>query len=109
MLTLEQAQNLRSLTANDVVSVYSGKPGCACGCNGNYRYAAKYAAEAGKDRGYVVDADEVNDKQVRRVLKLLQTADLGDSTWLTSKDGEWYSVTLNGRVYTVYTTAYVRN
>lgn len=103
MLTLEQAQNLRSLTAEDVMSVYSGKPGCACGCNGNYRYNSAHQALGTAHRGYAVDAEDVNDKQVRRVLKLVQTADLGDSSWMASKDGDWYSVTLGGRVYTVYT------
>jgi hypothetical protein len=57
-----------------IQSVYSGKPGCCCGCRGKHYYASnvKTRASAGKARGYEVKDDEVSDGQVTRVVKLLE-------------------------------------
>ncbi len=64
---------LAKVTIEQVMSVYSGKAGrCYCGCSGNHRYASKHVAAASKDRGYAVDADEVNDRQVKRVLGIVK-------------------------------------
>jgi hypothetical protein len=100
MLTLAQVQTLAMLTVSDVLHVYSGKPGkCACGCSGNHRYASAFRAEASKRRGYEVSDDEVNDRQVAKVLKLVQGAaaetssDAGDS---------YFSAVVDGRLYVVY-------
>lgn len=56
-----------SIQQDDVLSVYSGKPGCACGCRGKYSYASKLVAEASKNRGYKVTPDEVSDKNIKRM------------------------------------------
>ena len=42
-----------------VMKVYSGKPGCMCGCNGHYRVASAHAKAAG------YDADDVSDRSVK--------------------------------------------
>ena len=64
---------LASVTLDQVMSVYSGKAGrCYCGCSGSHRYASKHREIAGKDRGYGVKDDEVNDRQVRRVLRIVK-------------------------------------
>jgi hypothetical protein len=66
---------LAALTPSDVRSVYSGKDGaCCCGCKGNHRYNSQHVAAASKDRGYEVGPDEVNDRQVAKVLKIVQAA-----------------------------------
>lgn len=55
------------------MSVYSGKAGkCYCGCSGNHRYASKHVEAAGKDRGYAIGKEEVNDRQVKKVLGIVQ-------------------------------------
>lgn len=86
----------------DVKSVYSGKDGhCCCGCSGNHRYASAHAARAGKERGYAIDAHEINDKQVRRVFHILKehSADAEYSTFVGSAHA---SVVIGARLYIVY-------
>lgn len=50
-----------------VTAVYTGRPGCACGCRGKYRYASAHASKAGQRRGYAVSADEISDRSVKLV------------------------------------------
>lgn len=63
---------IAAITVADVSSVYSGKPGCCCGCKGNHRYNSAHVASASKNRGYAVTPDEVNDRQVKKVLGVIQ-------------------------------------
>src|SRR5208282_3692776 len=63
---------IASIKVSDVSSVYSGKPGCCCGCNGNHRYNSQHVESASKNRGYAVTPDEVNDRQVKKILAILQ-------------------------------------
>lgn len=59
-LTPEQALNLLKLVKPEqVMWTYTGKPGCACGCNGKYRYQEQYRAAATENRGYPVTVDEL--------------------------------------------------
>lgn len=91
------------LQPEDIQCAYSGKPGCACGCNGKYYYAKKFQAEAGKRRGYPVTKNEVNDTQIVRILNVIKenaaAAEVGSS---------YISVTVGNRVYTVYPNAWSR-
>lgn len=105
-LTAEQKRFLDSLTEQSVPIVYTGKPGCACGCRGTYRYRGATAKQAGRDRGYAVEPEEVNDVQVRRVLRELQTAPV-DGDWVVGDDLEFFSLTVGNRVRTLYTTRYL--
>ena len=59
---------LEDLTLDMIVSAYSGRKGCACGCRGKWRYTSAHQAEGGRARGYPVDPDEVSDRGVARVL-----------------------------------------
>src|SRR5208282_2899370 len=63
---------IASIKVSDVSSVYSGKPGCCCGCNGNHRYNSQHVESASKNRGYAVTPDEVNDRQVVKVIGIIQ-------------------------------------
>jgi hypothetical protein len=64
---------LESVTLDQVMSVYSGKKGkCYCGCSGNHRYASAHREIAGQNRGYPISDDEVNDRQVKRVLGIVK-------------------------------------
>ena len=60
------------INVDRVMQVYSGKPGCMCGCNGTYRVATQHLRAADDDRGYAHDPEDVNDRQVRRVVKILE-------------------------------------
>jgi hypothetical protein len=64
---------LAAVTLEQVMGVYSGRAGkCYCGCSGNHRYASAHLAAATKDRGYEIAKEEVNDRQVKKVLKIVQ-------------------------------------
>jgi hypothetical protein len=69
-------KKLQDLTVEDVLSVYSGKAGhCCCGCVGKHRYNSAFLDEAGKNRGYAVASDEVDDKKVLKVLRLIKSGE----------------------------------
>lgn len=54
---------------NKVQSVYSGKNGrCCCGCAGKHTYASKYKKVGSRDRGYVVQPEEVSDRTVKLIV-----------------------------------------
>lgn len=84
-----------AFTIDTVESVYSGRPGCMCGCRGNHRYASMRAAAASERRGCDVD---VNDAQVKRVLKILRDVPATDLEF-----GDRYvAAKINGRTYVAY-------
>ena len=89
---------LKNLTANDILTAYSGKhEGCRCGCLGEYYVTVANRAAADADRGYAHDDDDVSDKQVTRILRKVQNGNVDSIT------PEYANVTLEtGRVYTVY-------
>lgn len=60
---------LQDLTQADVLSVYSGRPGCCCGCRGKHSYASATRDEASAERGYAVADDEVSDRSVATILR----------------------------------------
>lgn len=59
------------LDKSKVRSVYSGRPGCCCGCKGNHRYASAFRKASGKARGYPVLDDEVSDRSVSIIVNKL--------------------------------------
>jgi hypothetical protein len=64
-----------SLQVSNLLSAYRGTPDrCMCGCAGKYFYVAANARKASKDRGYKVDADEINDAAAARILSKVQKA-----------------------------------
>lgn len=66
-------KNILEVSKADVMEVYSGRPGCACGCQGKYSVNPAHKALADAKRGYVLD-DNINMAQVSRVLKIVQEA-----------------------------------
>lgn len=87
---------LNKIKVDKVMQVYSGRPGCMCGCRGNYRVASKYVAEANKNCGYDI-SDCVNDVQVRRVVKIIEANAAAAEVY-----PECVCVEVNGRVYAAY-------
>ena len=97
-LTPTELEHLLSLMPADVMSVYSGKAHrCCCGCSGNHRYAAAHRNVASKHRGYTVEDKEVNDVQVRRVLRILQK-----NAGTAHGGGGHFAVVIGERLYVVY-------
>ena len=98
-----------ALTTDKVMSVYNGKAHkCCCGCAGTHSYNSKHVVAASANRGYLVDAEECNDKEIGRILKLVQAA-AGEAA-ANQVDGEendfgtseLYFITRGKREYIVY-------
>lgn len=85
----------------DIRNVYSGRhEGCRCGCNGKYSYASKFVTEGSKARGYAVDQEDVNDRMVAKVVRIINER-LNDEA--TIIDDDYVDVTMeNGHIYTAY-------
>ena len=71
-----QAVGIAELKVENVFKVYSGKPGCGCGCRGKYYVNPAHREFADKERGYAYDDDEVTITQVQRILHEMQAAEL---------------------------------
>lgn len=98
----EQTAAIKAIKLRQVIGVYSGKDGrCCCGCSGNHRYPSKYVRRAERNRGYAISPDEINDKQVARVLRLIQenahAAEYSDGIISTLA-----SIVIGTRVYIAY-------
>jgi hypothetical protein len=102
MLTTIQTANLSTLTPANVRSVYSGRHGCACGCRGKHSVNPAHRAEAERVQGYVVADSECSEREVRRVLALVQAP---GASVEACDDGEWFSVETETRLYIVYLCA----
>jgi hypothetical protein len=87
------------------MSVYSGKIGCCCGCNGKHSYNSKHIDAASAYRGYKVEPNEVNDKQITRVLNLLR-ANVSKVEFYDGSSGfcSHFSFQTETRSYVVYMT-----
>lgn len=59
---------LDGIRAQDIVSAYSGHPGCACGCQGRYWYTPGHVAWAGDNRGFPIQPHEVGTRRVATIL-----------------------------------------
>lgn len=113
---------VQSLTVADILKSYSGKPGCACGCNGNYRVTPESRKEADEDRGYAHDDEDVNTRSVLQVLRKVQAHEAEAGSRIASNKGEWgkkvevaddlqyvHAQVSERRVYTVYLTSAARH
>lgn len=88
----------KKIEVKDVMSVYSGKEGCACGCNGKYFTAKAHQAVASKDRGYEVTDDEISDSMIKKVTNLMNNTPDNQ----VEKNSDWFSMMVGQRVYTLY-------
>jgi hypothetical protein len=109
-------ERLAKTEPSTVASYYTGRPGCACGCRGTYRYSEDHREMSGERRGYSVSDDEVvKPASVKRLLtmmrKRLEDEDVevvafdeftpfgGGSAWWVELNN--HSVENGERVYTV--------
>jgi hypothetical protein len=84
-----------ALTPEDVARVYSGKPGCGCGCRGQYRANPAHAKAD----------DVVNMVQVRKVLaKVQDAARAGEAGFTGDVAGGIFAFETETRYLWVYTT-----
>jgi len=107
MLDVLQAEALRnakpsSATAHSyngkgIVSVYSGKPGCACGCKGRHYYSTQHRVAEGAARGYPVSDAEVSDVMVTRIIKKLVK-----HRAFVEEGSSHFALEVGGRLYIAY-------
>lgn len=89
--------DLATLTEDKILSVYSGKPGCMCGCRGKHYYNPTHREEASKKRGYAVEDGEISPRMIKRVLGILQK-----TSSQVEYGARWISSDVGGRRYVIY-------
>ena len=87
----------------EVSSVYSGKRGrCCCGCAGKHTYSEQHQSWAGKNRGYKVSDEEVNDRVVTMMVnKVDRFVRSGQAEDVTMSDSH-FGVDVGNRTYVLY-------
>lgn len=89
----------------DVMSVYSGKAGhCCCGCSGKHTYRSETREQAGKNRGYAIGDDEVNDSSVKRILSTMNQLIASNKPCEIDMPSDWghIAITFGSRLYVAY-------
>lgn len=97
-MAVKTKEDFLKTSVEDVLSVYSGKDGkCCCGCSGKHTYGTHRLQEVAKSRGYSISDDEVNDREVKRILNIVRKSD--DSFSIGSNH---VSCVVGKRLYIVY-------
>ena len=89
--------NTAEITPSKVMSVYSGRNfKCCCGCSGKHYTNSEYVEMRSRDRGYLVEPNEVNDRMVKRVITIIKQAKVVEKN-------DFYVATVVGqRLYIAY-------
>ena len=95
--------NKITIKPEKVTKVYSGRPGCMCGCRGIYRYPKTATLESIKKYiGYQPDPKTINDHFVKSViLTVSKSLEEGICKNVSSSKDHLY-VEINGRAYCIY-------
>lgn len=93
---------MEKFNADNVLSVYSGRQGCACGCRGKYTYNPAFLSEASKDRGYPITEDDNQNPRSLRAIVAIFNAHLADVK--TDSPSEFY-MEIGERLYMLQTVA----
>lgn len=111
--TFEKPALLEALQVSNVLTSYTGKTGCMCGCNGNYYVTAESRSAAEKDRGYAHDDKDVSPKAVARAVNGLRMfigsksdeelqAAIDSGVLCIAADMQYIGTEINGRNRFVY-------
>lgn len=88
----------KPIAVENILKAYSGKPGaCCCGCSGKYSYASANRTLGGEDRGYALENEDINDKELARIVRKLN----GYLDQVEEAD-TYYALTLGKRLYIAY-------
>jgi hypothetical protein len=85
------------ININSIMSVYSGRPGCACGCRGKHTYKPELKEVAGENRGYPVHDDECSSRTVKMIVNKMNTLNPN-----LEQEHNHYSIELPNRLYIAY-------
>ena len=81
-----------------VVKAYSGKPGCCCGCNGDYHYTT-----LGVKTGTFARTPDVNDQTARKIVdKINSLLRSGKGEVDIDPTGDYVAVSLKTKIYIAY-------
>jgi len=96
--TIKETTKEINFSPDDVICAYIGKPhACMCGCSGDYYYTSMNAERGGKERGYKVEPDEINDDKVNKILKVFEAGGR-----IENLDDYIFTLIRNERQYTIY-------
>lgn len=95
-------RRIATTTPDQLMSVYSGKRGCACGCIGKHTYRVSAQAAGTKHRGFDVDENECSDAVVARHLKTMQRLATQPGVTVDDGDGTHFAVQTETRLYIAY-------
>lgn len=93
--------NINTLTINDIRQIYSGKPGCCCGCLGTHSYNEIHLKESSERRGYEISsatAKIATNRSLNRMLNLFKKNSDKIVVDITSN----ISFETNTRLYVIY-------
>lgn len=92
-----------SVALEEIASVYSGRAGaCCCGCAGTYRYPSTTKPEEfKKSHGYDLSKENINDVQVKRIMKLINLA-LANNDCGIDDGGSYIALETEKRLYIIY-------
>jgi hypothetical protein len=105
--------DINMVTTKDILRVYSGRPGCGCGCRGSYRYNPEHAKEAFENRKAIPKPSDFNAVQVRKVLGLMKQhsneveCDISGAAWET--DARYYWVYFTKAFIDEHQRAHIRS
>lgn len=100
-MNITDISQLATLTADDVVSSYSGKHGCACGCIG-HRYNPAHLKVAKDGRGYAIRPEEVSIRSIKSTLTKMQKCAETPKAYKWLLLGDMVSVDTETRTYILY-------
>ena len=92
---------------DNVASVYSGKPGCMCGCKGTYKYASKWREASSKNRGYKVNDKEINDSSVKLIVNKMNTLLETEAYEEAERTDQYLFIDTGSRYYAAYFADYM--
>jgi len=93
---------------NSVVKVYSGKPGCMCGCKGRWIYASAYRDLASKNRGYKINDDEVSDKSIKLIVNKMNSLLKINNYKEVKRTDQYLFIDTGERYYAAYFADYMK-
>jgi hypothetical protein len=96
---------MEDIQIEKVLKAYEGKKDkCMCGCSGNYYHTKSKQEEAGKERGYKVTDDEINDDKVAEIADIINIAPNSAMEVDTEVDDKYtyISATIGKKLYCVW-------
>ncbi len=96
----EMVYELPEIGLEEIDKVYRGKPHkCMCGCAGDYFYMQSNAEAGGKSRGYELQAEEISDGTVKRILNKVKK---NQGEGIEVIDDYIFTVVIGTKQYTIY-------